>query len=110
MEVEPVVEHQPSDGRVEGEAQSPDKVVNEHHPLTGAGRRHGLTLLGGLVSNVGREVARSLQVLDVLIGDARGLPLSLRFGSSLGRVWERGIFRGELSWDAGALRKAVAKG
>ena len=78
MELDPVVEHQTSHEWMEGETQSLDKVGDEHYLFAGVGRQHDLALLWGPMSDVKGEEACLLQVLDVVVGDARGLPLALR--------------------------------
>ena len=42
MKIQPVVEHEPMDERVEGESQSADEVGKKNYPLMGFGRRNDL--------------------------------------------------------------------
>ena len=96
VEIYPVEEHQPTDKGVEREAQPPNKVGDEHNPLAWLGRGDVLSLLRSPVSDVGREVAGVLKLLDVIISDARGLPLAFRARSDHGWIEElarRGFLR-----------------
>ena len=37
MKIQPIVEHEPADKRVEGKSQSADEVSKKNHPLVGSG-------------------------------------------------------------------------
>ena len=73
MKVQTVEQHHPSDEKVEREAQPPNKVGDEHHPLAGQGHGDDLVLLGGPVGDVGWELAGAFQVLDVIVCDRQEL-------------------------------------
>ena len=59
VKVQPVVEHEPTDKRVEGKSQSMDKVGKENHPLMGFGRRDDLPNIWQPVCDVRGQISGS---------------------------------------------------
>ena len=50
---------------------------DEHDPLTRLRSRDNLIFVRELVRDIRGQIARALEILDVLLGDGGGLPLAL---------------------------------
>ena len=80
MEVQPVVEHEPTDKWVEGESQSTDKVREKHYPLLRLRGRDDLPFSREPVRDVYDQVSGLPKLCDVLLLNGGGHPLASRSG------------------------------
>ena len=57
MKIQPVVEHEPADKRVEGKSQSADEVGKKNYPLMGCGCRDDLPRIWQPVRDVRGQIS-----------------------------------------------------
>ena len=57
MEVQPVVEHDPADERVEGKSQFTDEVGKKNYPLMGFGHRDELPCIWHPVRDIRGQIS-----------------------------------------------------
>ena len=59
MKIQPIVEHEPADKRVEVKSQSVDEVGKKNYPLMGFGRRDDLPRIWQPVCDVRGQISGS---------------------------------------------------
>ena len=91
MEVQPVVEHETTDGWMEGKPQSVEEVVEENYPLMGFWGRDNLPHNGQPMCDIRGQVSGSAQLLDVSLRNGGSHPFASRSGHDWrrlrGRMW-----------------------
>ena len=81
MEIDPVIEHKPSNKGVEGEPRPSEEVGDEYDPLTRSGSRNNLPLSRKPVEDFRSQVSCLSELHSILLCDRGSHPPALTAGA-----------------------------